>query len=44
MDILEATPLVPNIIVDQIIERKLRVLPESVQKLDMLADRQEKIE
>ena len=44
MECLEATPFVPNIIVDQIIERKLRALPEGPQKADMVIDRQEKTE
>ena len=44
MEVLEGTPYVPNIIVDQIIERKLRALPDGPQKMDMLVDRQEKTE
>jgi hypothetical protein len=35
---------VPNIVVDQIIERKLRSIPDSAEKLNIIAERQEKNE
>jgi hypothetical protein len=41
MQILPDNPLVPNIIVDQIVERKLRGLPEGKQKKDLLIEREE---
>jgi hypothetical protein len=44
MEVLEGIHFVPNIIVDQIIERKLRALTDGPQKMDMQIDRQEKIE
>jgi hypothetical protein len=44
MEVLEATPLIPNITVDQIIERKLRSLPEGPQRTELLVERAEKAE
>ena len=44
MEVFEATPIVPNIIVDQIIERKLRSLPDGKQKTELLIERKEKAE
>jgi hypothetical protein len=44
MEVLEATPLVPNIIVDQIIERKLRSLPEGAQRTELMTERADKSE
>ncbi|ORY26269.1 hypothetical protein BCR39DRAFT_262542 [Naematelia encephala] len=44
MEIPEATPLIPNIIVDQIIERKLRSLVDGPQKQEMIFEREEKSE
>ena len=42
MEVFDPTPIVPNIIVDQIIERKLRSLPEGKQKAELLLERKEK--
>ena len=42
MEVLENIPFVPNIVVDQIIERELKVLPDGPRKRDMLVERQEK--
>ncbi|ORX39007.1 hypothetical protein BD324DRAFT_618198 [Kockovaella imperatae] len=42
VEVFEGTPIVPNIMVDQIIERKLRSLPEGEQKTELLAERKEK--
>lgn len=41
MQILPDNPLVPNIIVEQIVDRKLRGLPEGKQKKDLLREREE---
>ncbi|KAK8843424.1 hypothetical protein IAR55_007081 [Kwoniella newhampshirensis] len=40
----EYTPFIANIIVDQIIDRKLQNLPESTEKEDMMIERKEKMQ
>ncbi|KAI9636607.1 uncharacterized protein MKK02DRAFT_45312 [Dioszegia hungarica] len=40
----DSVPFVPNIVVDQIIERKLRGLPESEEKTNIITEREEKAE
>ena len=42
--VIPETPLVPNIIVDQIVDRKLKGLPDGVQKTDLLAESKAKAE
>jgi hypothetical protein len=37
------TPLVPNIIVDQIVERKLQSLQKGSQREDLLSEREDKV-
>jgi hypothetical protein len=36
-------PFVPNIVIEQIVERKLNALPDSEDKAEMLQERQDKI-
>lgn len=36
-------PIVPNIVVDQIVDRKLQKLAQGLEKESMLLDRQEKL-
>jgi hypothetical protein len=36
-------PFVPNIVIEQIVERKLNALPDSGDKSEMLQERQDKI-
>ena len=44
MEVSETTPFVPNIVVDQIIERKLHALHDSPQIDGLRIERQEKTE
>ena len=44
MQVIEPVALVPNILLDQIIDRKLNALHEGKEKSGLLADRAEKLE
>jgi len=44
VEVIDATPLVPNIVVDQIIERKLKLLPKGEHRDELVSERAEKAE
>jgi hypothetical protein len=43
VDLSPSVPFVPNIVIEQIVERKLNALPDSGDKSEMLQERQDKI-